>query len=166
MANRGMKKILIIGYGNLLRSDDGAGQKVAEAFFGHDELEAIATHQLTPELAETIDQFEEVYFVDAAPIQTLEIQRLTTQSNDLEFGHFVDPKTLLHLTQILYQHDPKAYLVLIPGINFDLGETFSSLTQIGITEAIDRLQNVFFYNADSLSNLNNNLNKQVVPCMK
>jgi hydrogenase maturation protease len=152
-----MKKILIIGYGNPLRSDDGAGQKVAEAFFGHNEIEAIATHQLTPELAETIAQFEEIYFVDAAPIQTLKIQSITANINDLEFGHFVDPKTLLNLTETLYHQSPQAYLVLIPAINFELGETFSPLTQIGIAEAIH-----FLHNVNDL----NNLNKQVIPCMK
>ena len=58
---------LVIGYGNTLRSDDGAGQRVAEKI-GQWELPgvgALAVHQLTPELAENIAQADAVIFVDA-----------------------------------------------------------------------------------------------------
>ena len=59
---------LVIGYGNDLRSDDGAGRVVA------DRLDALALPdvtvrsviQLTPELALEIAKFDTVVFVDAS----------------------------------------------------------------------------------------------------
>ncbi len=135
-----MEKCLIIGYGNPLRSDDGAGQTVAKAFGGFKNIEAIAVHQLTPELAENLAQTERVYFVDAAPIAQVELQTLTTNASTIDLGHFTNPRTLLSLTRTLYNHAPKAYLVLIPAVNFELGETVSLVTQAAIPEAITLLQ--------------------------
>lgn len=135
-----MGHCLIIGYGNSLRSDDGAGQTVAEAFFDIKGVEAIAIHQLTPELAENIARAEQVYFVDATPIDQLKICPIEAIENERTFGHFVDPRALLNLTFTLYAYVPMSYLVLIPAINFELGETFSPLTQAAILEAISLLK--------------------------
>jgi hydrogenase maturation protease len=46
-------KILLIGYGNTLRNDDGVGVRIAEiiAEENRPHVQVIATHQLTPELA-------------------------------------------------------------------------------------------------------------------
>ena len=54
---------LIIGYGNTLRGDDGAGRRVVEALA--DTLPpgaAVSLHQLTPEWAETISHVDHVIF--------------------------------------------------------------------------------------------------------
>ena len=57
---------LIVGYGNDLRSDDGAGvivaRKVAVLW---PQARVIVVHQLTPELAEDIAMAGKVIFVDA-----------------------------------------------------------------------------------------------------
>ena len=49
-----MRRVLIIGYGNPLRADDGVGWQAARrlAELRQDEfVETLALHQLTPELA-------------------------------------------------------------------------------------------------------------------
>ncbi|WP_099240374.1 hydrogenase maturation protease [Synechococcus sp. BDU 130192] len=143
-----MKQTLIIGYGNTLRSDDGAGQKVAEAFFNQENIKAIATHQLTPELVEDLVQVEQVYFIDAAPVETLTIKPIQRRDNEHNFGHFVDPKSLLNLAQEIYHYAPDAYLVLIPAQDFKLGENYSEITKNAIQKAIQLLQ------------------KRLTPCMK
>src|SRR5690348_4191750 len=55
--------VLVIGYGNPLRRDDGVGWAVASGLAGR--FETIAVHQLTPELAEPISRARHVVFVDA-----------------------------------------------------------------------------------------------------
>lgn len=137
------ENILIIGYGNTLRSDDGAGQKVAEAFLEHPQIRAIAVHQLTPELVEELRQAKTVYFVDAAPVEKVAIQPIKSQDNEATFGHFIDPQSLLGLTKQLYDYSPQAFWVLIPAQNFDLGETFSPVTKAAISEAIQLLEAEF-----------------------
>ena len=60
--------LLIIGYGNTLRRDDGVGPKVAEAVaaLALPGVRALAYPLLTPELAEAVSQARVVIFVDAA----------------------------------------------------------------------------------------------------
>jgi Ni,Fe-hydrogenase maturation factor len=60
---------LVIGYGNDLRGDDAAGPRVAE-LIGARELpgvRAIASRQLTPDLAEQLARADLAVFVDAYP---------------------------------------------------------------------------------------------------
>ena len=138
---------LVIGYGNTLRNDDGAGQIVAEkvANWKLNNLRAIAVHQLTPELAANLAEVEQIIFVDAYPacdqrtVQTYPLQPLATMTLK---SHTSDPRVLLTLTETLYNHCPQAWWVLIPGVNFELGEELSPLTQNGITEALAQIQSL------------------------
>ena len=60
--------VLVIGYGNLLRGDDGIGQILAnglEERIQHPSVKFLACHQLTPELAEPISRADTVIFIDA-----------------------------------------------------------------------------------------------------
>jgi hydrogenase maturation protease len=62
-----MARVLIVGYGNPLRGDDGLGWHAAEALRAAlPEAEILAVHQLTPELAEDASRAELVIFLDAA----------------------------------------------------------------------------------------------------
>ena len=61
--------MLIIGYGNPLRGDDGVGWRVAEAAgtaLPEGAATVLAVHQLTPELSAPISRAGRVVFVDAA----------------------------------------------------------------------------------------------------
>ena len=70
-------KVLVIGYGNPLREDDGIGWRVVEEIengeivgvlqsLGNCQLETVAVHQLLPELAGDVSEAELVIFVDAS----------------------------------------------------------------------------------------------------
>src|SRR4029079_16715395 len=62
-------RLLIIGYGNRLRGDDAAGYLAAESLrtlLIAPDIEILAVHQLTPELAEPIAVAGRVIFLDAA----------------------------------------------------------------------------------------------------
>ncbi|HEY9810742.1 MAG TPA: hydrogenase maturation protease [Halomicronema sp.] len=138
-------RITLIGYGNDLRSDDGVGQKIADivSHWGVPNLESLAVPQLTPELAETLSQTDIAIFVDAYPANQnddLQIVELKPASNpNSVIGHTSDPSTLLTLTEQLYQHTPKAWLVAIPATNFDLGETLSLLTEKAMADALEEI---------------------------
>ena len=60
--------LLVIGYGNTLRRDDGVGPKLADAVaaLGLTGVRTLACALLTPELAEAVSQAQRVIFVDAA----------------------------------------------------------------------------------------------------
>lgn len=141
---------LAIGYGNTLRSDDGAGQIVAQkiAEWKLPQVQSIAVHQLTPELAANIAQTDVVIFIDAVatdsenPVSS-QIQRIYAEddnNDNISFGHSCNPRSLLSCTQILYSKVTKAYWVLISAVNFDFGEELSSLTQRGIDIALNQIK--------------------------
>ncbi len=79
-------RVIAIGYGNSLRSDDGAGQKVAEiiASWQLPDVQSISVHQLTPELAAPIAEAELAIFIDvydiAAKIDLVDLAPLSKGS--------------------------------------------------------------------------------------
>jgi hydrogenase maturation protease len=136
--------MLIIGYGNTLRSDDSAGIRVAEAVAaqGLPGVRAMAVHQLTPELAGRLADVEVVVFVDARVAGKeagLAISPVEPSSSMLPNGHLCDPRSLLALARWLYGHSPRAWLLTVPGIDFSIGEKVSPTAATGIDRAIERI---------------------------
>ncbi len=141
--------ILLIGYGNSLRNDDGAGQRVAEtiADWNLANLRSLAVHQLTPELAELLTMAEKAIFVDVYPVSSaqesgLQVMQLSPDAPDhaVEMGHALDPRSLLALTQQVYGAVPLSWWILIPAIDFEFGEQFSAITQQGILDALEQVK--------------------------
>lgn len=128
-----MKRGLVIGYGNSLRADDGVGWHAAmrlasDARF--EDVEVIARHQLTPELAEDVASAEAVVMIDArvgggAP-GSIEIRRVSPSVPRSRMSHHMDPSGLVGLTQELYGNVPSVWVVSVRADSFDEGEKLSS----------------------------------------
>jgi hydrogenase maturation protease len=134
-------QILVIGYGNTLRSDDGVGQTVAEIVkaWKLPHVQVMPVHQLTPELAEPLSNADLAIFVDAYPAdseQKVQVCPLEPASFGWTIGHTSAPRGLLAIAQALYHHYPQAWLVAIPAKNFELGDSLSPLAEQGIAEAL------------------------------
>jgi hydrogenase maturation protease len=133
--------ILIIGYGSTLRSDDGVGQHVAReiAAQGWPDVRSIAATQLTPELAAEIARAKLVIFVDAVEgiaQQGVQAMDISAQAATGAMTHHATPQGLLALAQTLYGACPRAVLVSVPGVNFELGEGLSSVALQGAELAL------------------------------
>lgn len=141
-------RCLVIGYGNTLRSDDAAGQRVAEivAECHYPQVQALAVHQLTPELADPLSTARLAIFIDvyAPNDHTTDVQVIElTPAHSPEptpLGHTADPRSLLALTQQVYGVAPLSWWVLVPGVNFEFGEELSPVTQQGVAVALDQIQ--------------------------
>jgi hydrogenase maturation protease len=138
------QSVLVIGYGNLLRSDDGIGQQIAQdvASWGMPNVEAIAVHQLTPELAETLAMFDMVIFIDACWMsddQDIQVEQIKSSSHPIT-GHVSDPRSLLGLTQTLYDRIPQAWWVMVPGVNFGVGDCLSSVAEQNRETALQTIE--------------------------
>src|SRR5262249_18835801 len=131
--------VLIIAYGNPLRSDDSAAWRAADQLrLSMPGAEIQCLHQLGPELAETITHFERVIFLDAAfpspgtKPGEIRIQPIFPDTNATDvsrLSHVVTPHTVVTLASVLYHDDVNANLLTITGENFDHGESLSdSLT--------------------------------------
>jgi hydrogenase maturation protease len=119
--------VLIIGYGNPLRGDDGFGYRAAERIPG-----ALAVHQLTPELMDPISQADRVLFLDASAEGIpgeIRKRRLTPDPDARAFTHHCTPESLLSGAQALYGRCPEADLITVSGANFDLSDTLSPAVQ-------------------------------------
>lgn len=131
--------ILVIGYGNTLRQDDGAGVALAERLVNGLQEQGVATQvltvpQLAPELAVEIaaEGVQAVVFVDAAAgaeEDAIQVRRLDLDGASPSFGHQLDPAVLLRYAHLLAPQTPPAWLVTVPGVEFGHGETLSPQVQ-------------------------------------
>lgn len=138
--------LLVIGYGNTLRSDDGVGPRVAEAI---EELrwagvETLSCGLLTPELADPIAHARKVVFVDASVDlpKTLRLRPLSPADSSQILAHSADPRTLLALARDLFGSAPKAWWLTIPVEDLGVGEALSILAQKGFAEAIAKIKKI------------------------
>jgi hydrogenase maturation protease len=137
---------LVIGYGNSLRGDDGAGILVAELLMEriHDpEIEILGQHQLTPELMEPISRASRVIFIDAAVSgRPGKVHRIPLRPAPVcsRFTHQATPESLLAGAQALYGHTPEATLYTIPGRCFETGQELSPAVRRAVNELVARLE--------------------------
>jgi hydrogenase maturation protease len=134
-----MARIVIFGYGNPLRGDDGVGWRVAEAIAEHwaGHLLVRTGHQLVPEWAADLQHAEVVYFVDAS-IGVVE-PKIDPVRPDGEVppidGHDLGPAQLLRLTREVFGRAPSGLMVHVPAANFEFGDTLSPVAVSGVRRA-------------------------------
>ncbi|MEY3544190.1 MAG: hypothetical protein RLZZ106_1196 [Cyanobacteriota bacterium] len=130
---------LLIALGNRLRSDDGAGVRLAEVLEAQASgLEVLICHQLTPDLAEPINRTSAVLFVDAwaAERQQPQLMPLEAASGGDPGGHALTPGGLLALCAALYGSCPPAWQLLIPGEQWQVGDQLSARTAAACRAAL------------------------------
>ncbi len=132
--------LLIVGYGNTLRSDDGVGPEVAEAVAALDlpGVQVLACGLLTPELADPIARADTVVFVDAAVDAPREVQLrpLEPAASSQIMAHAADPRTMLALARDVFGHAPRAWWLTIPVEHLGVGEGLSDFARRGMEAAL------------------------------
>lgn len=134
-------KAVVIGYGNTLRQDDGAGPRVAEriAELGIAGVTSLSVHQLTPELAAPLADAEVAVFVDASvnPSRTrTALSEVLPPTRGDAANHAAAPGDLLSLAQLAYGRSPRAWLIEIPARRLGFGEDLSEEALAGVEEAL------------------------------
>jgi hydrogenase maturation protease len=138
---------LVIGYGNRLRSDDGAGPRLAEwvAARRQPDVVVVTCHQLMPELIQPLRTASRVLFIDAAPgapgVRLLALPSHPPQAVGAgAFSHVVSPLQLLALAEQLEAATPAAWQLLIPAHRCELGERLSRETAAACRAALPLLR--------------------------
>jgi hydrogenase maturation protease len=138
--------MLVIGYGNTLRSDDGVGPKVADAVAALNlpGVKSLSRALLAPELADPIAQAERVVLVDAAVDAPREVQLrpLSPAMSSQIMAHAADPATMLALARDVFGRAPQAWLLTIPAENMGIGELLSPLAQRGFSQALELIRDL------------------------
>jgi len=141
-----MPRVLIIGYGNPLRADDGVGWRMAcrlGELVRDEPFEVLAVHQLTPELAEPISRAELVIFVDASHNGlpgSWKCERLvlnTALASTL--AHHFTPASLLGYAQAVFQASPPALVVSVAGESFSYREQLTPAVEAALPQVIEHI---------------------------
>jgi hydrogenase maturation protease len=139
-------QLLVIGYGNTLRGDDGVGPRVAESV-GNLRLPGVRTlicQQLSPEHAAPIAQADKVIFVDAAVAAPSEVQfrELAPGATSQLMAHAADPRIVLALARDVFGHAPQAWWLTIPAEKMEFSEELTPMAQRGCAEAVKKIQSL------------------------
>jgi hydrogenase maturation protease len=144
LASKLAADLLVIGYGNELRCDDGVGPKVAAAVekLNLPGVRVIACHQLTPELAEAVAESNRVVFVDAAVDEPKQVRfrRLQPAESSRLTAHVADPRTLLAMAREVFGRCPVAWWLTIPAERLDFGDELSPAARAGLEAAVRQIQ--------------------------
>jgi hydrogenase maturation protease len=137
-------ELLVIGYGNFLRRDDGVGPRVAEAV---EEMQlsgvrTLVSQQLSPEHAEPVARARRVFFVDAAVDQTdgVKFRKLEAGETSQLMAHAADPRTLLALARDVFGRSPEAWWLTIPAVKLGFGTDFSPEAEAGFLTAVAEIK--------------------------
>ena len=137
---------LVLGYGNDLRSDDGAGRVVAERI-GELDLPGVAVRsvlQLTPELALDMAEVDTVVFVDAS----VEVSKTTASpvrpdgDDHSGMSHYSTPGRLLAITATVGKPPSRAVAISSPVTDIGLGMELTPMTAIGVDQAIEMVKDI------------------------
>ena len=121
--------VLVYGFGNPGREDDGAGVALAERIKSA-ALPGVTTdtnYQLNVEDALLLAEHDLVIFADATrnPVDGFRLSRLEPDASVSFTTHAMSPGSVLALCSQLYGKTPPVYMLEIGGVSFEMREGMS-----------------------------------------
>jgi hydrogenase maturation protease len=143
--SRSSSRVLVVGYGNTIRGDDGIGWRAVESLARAgvpSHLVAMLVHQLNPELARTVADAGLALFVDAArdgqPGQ-LRCRPVPIDAPESDLTHQLTPAALMALARSLYGAAPPAFEITMSGERFDVYEGLSLICEAALPRLVNFL---------------------------
>ncbi len=138
-------KVLVIGYGNPGRLDDGLGPALAEAVEGWrlSNVTVEADYQLTVENSATVAEHDVVIFADAAVDgpPPFCFRRLSPRAEVSFSSHSLSPAAVLGLAHDLFGATTEGYLLGIRGYAFnEFEQSLSEPAKVNLGEALRFLE--------------------------
>lgn len=122
----GHPRVLVLGYGNPGRQDDGLGPAAATGIggLGWPNITAYDNYQLNIEDAIDVAEHDVVWFVDAAKTgpSPYNVRDLSPASTIAFTSHIVRPEAILAIARQCYGRSPQAFLLAIRGYQFEFIE--------------------------------------------
>ncbi|EAU54935.1 hydrogenase maturation protease [Mariprofundus ferrooxydans] len=136
-----MNPVLVFGYGNPGRGDDGAGPALIERLetLALPEVACFTDMQLQVEHIVDMAGRELILFVDADAScdGQLHFSEISEEKDGSYTSHAMSPHALLHAyRQVYHSHPPPAFLLRIRGYQFELGESLGNRASANLDEAI------------------------------
>ena len=135
------KKILIYGYGNPGRQDDGLGPALAEAVekLNYTNVKCDSNYQLNVEDAAEIAEYDIVLFVDASKCEVdgLTLSRIYPVKEASFSSHSVSAESVLAICRDHFGNVPESWMLGIKGYEFDIIEELTSKAYENLEYAVD-----------------------------
>lgn len=135
--------VCIVGIGNTLRSDDGAGMNVCKKMEEQHlaGVTVVTTQQLDIGMAEELTKFDAVIFVDASVNnEPISFGPLNPEiDHPQSFSHHINAAMLAALAGKLFTADTRFYICAVGGNNFETGILLSEKTLSNCNEAVSLL---------------------------
>lgn len=151
-----MSELLILGYGNPDREDDGVAWHILRAltiklglpapesyeddFPGSDQIDFAFQLQLTPEMAEEIAAYPYVCFIDAHTgniPEAIRLIRVESEFQNSPFTHHLTPQSLTSMCETIYGKKPEAALLSVLGHRFLFTRELSQETRSLVPKAVE-----------------------------
>lgn len=139
------KKVLLLGFGNPGRHDDGLGPALAEAIgkLGIEGVTVESDYQLTVEDSAALAQHDVVVFADAdtGGPEPFSFGPLAPAIATSFSSHSVEPPEVLGLAEALFGQRPAAYLLGIRGYDFEqYGEGLTTKANANLAAALNFIE--------------------------
>jgi hydrogenase maturation protease len=133
-------RVLVFGYGNPGREDDGLGPLAAAEIerMQWPHVIARANYQLVIEDAVDVAEADVVWFIDSARTgpEPYQFRQLSPSSEIAFTSHIVKPEVVLALARGYYHKSPAAYLLGIRGYQFEFVERITDRARRNLSEAL------------------------------
>jgi hydrogenase maturation protease len=134
-------RLLVLGWGNPGRRDDGLGPAIVEevAGMGIAGVTAESDYQLSIEAAADLAEAERAVFVDAAleGPEPFQVRPLSPSATICFSTHAFGPEAVLAVCEQAYRRRPEALLVGVRGYEFDVAEGLSPGAQANSRAALE-----------------------------
>ncbi|HHH53299.1 MAG TPA: hydrogenase maturation protease [Bacteroidetes bacterium] len=156
--------ILIYGFGNPGRMDDGLGYETVKmleewtAKNGMSNISFDCNYQLNIEDAYEISKKDIVIFVDASKEEIDDFAFTTVNRNSkMSFtSHEASPGYIYYLCESLFNKSPKTYLLHIKGFKWDFKQGISKIAKENLYKAVSYLK-IILQNPDKINRLKHNI---------
>lgn len=148
-------KVLLFGIGNCGRSDDGLGW----AFLDRIKLDLPKNYdieyryQLQIEDAELATHYDKIIFIDAH-VDLFDSgfiwEECLPKATDSFTTHELDPRSVLYLSESIYNKRPKSFTLGISGKNFDLEMGLTETGELNLIEALQFFKDKLSCNFSSI----------------
>jgi hydrogenase maturation protease len=149
--------VLVVGFGNNLRGDDGVGPRVAELLASEDALPGatiVTRRQVAPELAADMAAARLVVLIDArqdgGTPGDVRVERVVGSGGPIG-SHAVDVRAVVDLAERVYGNAPPVVVVSVSAAQFDLGSGLSDAVASSLPRVVDAVIAVVETNRGSAS---------------
>lgn len=160
-----MKNLLIVGYGNPDRGDDGVAWHMLKKLLNEHKPELNAddllagdiTHlnkntdiwfnlQLLPEISELLSNYKKAVFIDAHTSEIevdVNLEKIESVYLNSPFTHHVTPSTCLSLAESINGYAPESWLLSIRGYEFRFERELTTRTRDLVNDGMRLLKEKF-----------------------